>query len=99
MRMTMTNQAPWRGANRSTWQQLLACAVAPTALVTAAIYSHSREALVQFQITKLEVLPAGGVEFRTTGPTGAIHSLQVSRDLIHWRTIDFQNTETGETVF
>jgi len=79
------------------FRKFFANAVASVALAISGVSAQSDEG--PFQLTKIELLSAGGIELRSTGPTDAVHSLQVSRDLISWRTIGFQRAETGERIF
>ncbi len=69
------------------------------ALAVAISTPQARSDDTPLRITKAQPVPDGGVEFRCTGPAGAVLSLQVSRDLIGWRTIDFQQTTSNEWSF
>jgi hypothetical protein len=50
-------------------------------------------------LTNVNVGPAGGLKFQAVGPGAMVYSLQVSRELRDWRTLDFVESESGTADF
>jgi len=71
-----------------------------TPLALAGLLSaHAAAAAPGVVLTNFAPLPNGGIRLQALGATGMVYSLQVSRDLQDWRTLDFIGTESGEAAF
>ena len=70
------------------------------ALALAACSPEARaDAGTSMLLTNVTAPKAGGLRLQAVGPGGLVYSLQLSRNLLDWRTLDFTESSSGTAAF